>query len=70
MEIRLSPLDLEAFRAIVREEIKNAAAEELYTREELCEKLGVDKSTYHKYVRTGKLVVRKFGRKLKVVSTN
>lgn len=71
MVIHFTSDDLEAIRTIIKEEITahfKKLDDTLYTREELCLKLGMDKSTYHKHINQGKLKVKKFGRKLQIVS--
>lgn len=72
MKIEFTSEDLEAFRAIVREEIEKSKApkDEWLSRDELCKKLGMDKSTYHSHIRQGKLVVKKMGRKVAVLNAN
>jgi excisionase family DNA binding protein len=67
MNVRLTIDDFEPVRLIFEEVLAKFMAkkeEELLTREELCKKLGISKSTYHAHVREGKIRVKKTGRKL------
>jgi excisionase family DNA binding protein len=70
MIVQWTPDDLEAIRVIVQEELSkliNKPAESLYTREELCDKLGINKSTFHRHIKSGKLKVERIGNKLKII---
>jgi excisionase family DNA binding protein len=70
VEIKFSELDLEAIRGIIREEIerdKKKGKEALYTIDELCAHLGVERSTYHRHVREGRLKVKRVGNKIQLL---
>ncbi len=71
MKVEFGKDDLEAIRQIFREELAahtKKMDDTLYTREELCDKLGMNPSTYHKHIKAGKLHVKKVGRKVQILS--
>lgn len=70
MIIQWTKDDLEAIRQIVKEELERLTdnkQEKLFTRDELCEHLGIDPSTYHRHVKAGRIRVMKIGNKLKLL---
>jgi hypothetical protein len=75
MTINFTESDLEAIRKVIQEELSKMKTSlsqskdpELLTRDEVCSRLGIDRSTYHKHVKLGKLKVKKVGNKVMVLT--
>ena len=69
MIVQFTVDDLEAIRFVVKEELEkiHQIKQEWLTRTEVCQKLGIDKSTYHRHIREGRLKVKTLGNKVSIV---